>query len=148
MPIKNYTTRVPAAQSIKEIQDALVDHGAKAVLFEYEKDTGRIEKLLFKLTIQDNDVNFSLPCEWRKFQAVLKEQGVSRHNDEDYVYRVAWRCIRDWVMAQLALYETQIVEIPQVFLPFAVDAKGETIYQRLMSGNLLGAGEAIENDSK
>ena len=27
-------------------------------------------------------------------------------------------------MAQLALYETEMVEMPQVFLPFATDAKG------------------------
>lgn len=141
MPIKNYTTRVPAAQSIAEIQDALVKHGAVGVLFEYD-DQGRIERLLFKLRVKDQDVGFSLPCEWRKFQEVLSQQGVRRSADEDYVYRVAWRDIRDWVMAQMALYETQIVEMPQVFLPFATDTKtGQTMYQKLIEGSLLTVGE-------
>jgi hypothetical protein len=41
----------------------------------------------------------------------------------------AWRNIRDWVMAQLALYETEIVDLPQVFLPFATHGEGKTLYE-------------------
>jgi hypothetical protein len=58
----------------------------------------------------------TLPVHWRKFQRVLELQQVRRWDEEEYVYRVAWRNIRDWVFAQLALYETEIVEMPQVFL--------------------------------
>ena len=36
---------------------------------------------------------------------------------------VFWCNICDWVMAQLALSETEIVDIPQMFLLFATDAK-------------------------
>lgn len=137
MPLKNYTTTVSADRSIQQIQDSLVAHGAIGILFEYDGE-GRIERLLFKLKLSGNDVGFSLPCEWRKFQAVLKAQNVKRWDEEDHVYRVAWRNIRDWVLAQMALYETEIVEMPQVFLPFATDAKtGKTIYERIVSGNLL-----------
>ena len=65
-----------------------------------------------------------------------------RYDEEEYVYRVAWRNIRDWVMAQLALYETEIVEMPQVFLPFATDAKGQTLYEKMVDGKfLLGDGK-------
>jgi hypothetical protein len=85
---------------------------------------------------------FSLPVQWRKFQRVLELQQVRRWDDEDYVYRVAWRNIRDWVMAQLALYETEIVDMPQVFLPFATDAKGHTLYDKMIEGKfLLGSGD-------
>ena len=79
------------------------------------------------LRIKNQDVAFSLPVHWRKFQRVLELQQVRRWDEEEYVYRVAWRNIRDWVFAQLALYETEIVEMPQVFLPFATDAKGQTL---------------------
>jgi len=40
-------------------------------------------------------------------------------------------------MAQLALYETEIVEMPQVFLPFATDAKGQTLSEKMLNGKLL-----------
>ena len=142
MPIKNYTTKVPADRSIQEIQNALVKNGAVGVLYEYEKGTGRISALKFGLVIKDRPVSFSLPVNWRKFQAVLKLQEVNRWNDEDYCYRVAWRDIRDWVLAQMALYETEMVELPQVFLPFATDDKGNTIYNKILNSKfLLGDGQ-------
>jgi len=141
MPIKNYTTVVPANRTITAIQDAPVKHGATGVLYKYEQGTGRIEALQFLLRIKNHDVAFSLPVNWRKFQRVLEIQQVRRWDEEDYVYRVAWRNIRDWVMAQLALYETEIVEMPQVFLPFATDAKGQTLYEKMVEGKcLLGPG--------
>ena len=141
MPIKNYTTTVPANQSVAEIQDALVKHGTTGVLYKYAQGTGRIEAMQFLLRIKSQDVAFSLPVHWRKFQRVLELQQVRRWDEEEYVYRVAWRNIRDWVMAQLVLYETEIVEMPQVFLPFATDAKGQTLYEKVAQSKfLLGDG--------
>jgi hypothetical protein len=142
MAIKNYTTTVPANRSIEEIQSALVKHGAMGILYEYEQGTGRILALKFMLEIKGNRVGFALPVQWRRFQAVLKKQGIRRWDDEDYCYRVAWRCIRDWVLSQLALYETEIVELPQVFLPFAVGKDGKTLYDQVVDGRfMLGSGE-------
>lgn len=145
MPIKNYTSETPASRSVQEIQDALVKHGASGVLYEYEAGTGRIASLKFKLPIKGQDVAFSLPVEWRKFQAVLVEQRVISHRTrdaEDKAYRIAWRCIRDWVLAQMALYETQMVDLPQVFLPYAITPDGvSTLYDRVLTGHLLGPGK-------
>ena len=142
MALKNYTTIVPANRSIEEIQTALVKNGATGVLYEYEQGTGRIAALKFRLLIKGNEVGFALPVQWRRFQAVLKKQGIARAEDEDYVYRVAWRNIRDWVLAQMALYETMIVELPQVFLPFAMDRAGKTLYENVSDGKfLLGDGK-------
>jgi|SRR5579884_3733233 len=141
MALKNYTTKVPANRSIEEIQSALVSHGATGVLYEYERGTGRIQALKFKLRIREMDVGFALPVDWHRFQVVLKRQRIARAHDEDYCYRVAWRNIRDWCLAQLALYETQMVELPQVFLPFAMDAHGKTLYEKVEDGKfLLGPG--------
>jgi hypothetical protein len=45
------------------------------------------------------------------------------------------------VRAQLALYETAIVEMPQVFLSFATDAKGQALDEKMVEGTfLLGDG--------
>lgn len=137
MPIKNYTTTVPANRSIEEIQTALVSHGAKGVMYQYEDD-GRISAMRFVLEVNGEPWNYSLPVEWRKFQECLKQDDVRRWDDDDYCYRVAWRNIRDWVLAQMALYETQIVEMPQVFLPFANDSSGKTLYEQVSNNpNLL-----------
>lgn len=35
MPIKNYTTKVPAVQTVGEIQGILAAHGARKVMMDY-----------------------------------------------------------------------------------------------------------------
>lgn len=137
MPIKNYRSRMPVDQSIAKIQAALVKSGASGVFYEYEQGTGRVLALKFVLPVGEQQIGFSLPVQWRRFQAVLKEQKVTGHGDEAFCYRVAWSCLRDWVLAQMALYETQMVKLPQIFLPFAVDKSGQTLYDRVEQGKLL-----------
>lgn len=131
MPIKNYTTQVPAHRSIQEIQDTLVKHGATGFLLEYEQGTGRIKALKFILELDGNQLPFQLPVNWRAFQQCLKNDRVKRWNDEDYCYRVAWRVIRDWIMSQMALFETQMVTVPQIFLPYAMTNNGQTLFDRM-----------------
>lgn len=141
MALKNYTTKIPVGQSIKEIEQALVKNGAVGMLYEYEQGTGRIESLKFVLMLNGQKIGFALPVKWRKFQQVLQNQNVARSSDDDYCYRVAWRCVRDWVLAQLALYETELVELPQIFLPFAYGKGDRTVYEQVVEGKLLLGGE-------
>ena len=43
--------------------------------------------------------------------------------------RVAWRVIKDWLEAQLALIDAQMATLDQVMLPYLViDATGKTLY--------------------
>jgi hypothetical protein len=133
MPIKNYTTEVPASRIIAAIQDSLVKHGATGIQYQYEQGTGRIEAIKFQLPINETVMTFSLPVQWRTFQHVLEKQNISKWRNEDYVYRVAWRNIHDWVMAQLAFYETEIVDMGQVFLPFVTDRNGQTLYEHVQA---------------
>jgi hypothetical protein len=62
VPIKNYTTEVPANRSLAEIQEALVKHGATGMLYKYEQGTGRVEALQCLLRVKDKDVNFFSAC--------------------------------------------------------------------------------------
>lgn len=141
--LKNYTTKVPAAQSANEIQMMLVKRGAQGVLFEYEQGTGRIAALSFKILINGNPIGFKLPNDWRAVGKVLVRDGIRRaHSDEDYVYRVSWRILRDWVDAQMALLDVQMVVLEQVFLPYAITKDGKTVYETLAKdpSRLLGSG--------
>ena len=143
MPIKNYTTEVPASRSIAAIQDALVKHGATGIQMKFEQGTGRVDAIIFQLPINDTVMHFLLPVQWRRFQKVLEKPRVRGKVQEDYAYRVAWRNIHDWVMAQLAFYETEIVGMGQVFLPFVTDKHGTTLYEHVQANPrfLLGDGQ-------
>lgn len=140
MPVKNYKTIVGADRSIAEIQAALVKRGADGVMFTYGSD-GKITSMMFRLTVNARPMSFALPVNWTRFQALLKKQNVSRWNDADYCYRVAWRCLRDWTLAQLALLDTQMVDLPQVFLPFAMAGLNQSVYDLVVSGKLIGDGK-------
>ena len=48
MPIKNYTTKVPAVQTVGEIQGLLAAHGARKVMMDYGDD-GKVLAVTFAL---------------------------------------------------------------------------------------------------
>ena len=56
--------------------------------------------------------------------------------------RTAWRIVKDWVEAQMALVKTQMATTQEVFLPYAVMKDGRTLSQHVETnpGFLLGDG--------
>ena len=53
----------------------------------------------------------------------------------EQVYRTAWRIIKDWVEAQLALLETEMVHFEEVFMPYILSGR-DTLYQALSEGRM------------
>ena len=142
MPLLNYTTSINADRTIQEIQSCLARHGAKAIINEYD-DNGYIIALSFAIELNDQKIGFKLPCDWRPVQQILeKDRKVpKRLKTQEQALRVAWRIIKDWVDAQMAIVETKMVKIEEVFLPYAVQRNGRTLYENTVeSGMLLNAG--------
>jgi len=52
--------------------------------------------------------------------------------------RTGWRIIRDWLEAQLAMIQAGMVSITDVFLPYAQNSQGETLYERLKDQKFSG----------
>lgn len=122
-------------------------YNVSAMMTEY--DGPQVASVSFKLMIGDKPTSFKLPCKWRGVLAVFKEQGITqgkvKHKDrslESQAVRTAWRIIKDWVEAQLALVEVQMVTIPQIFLPYAIMKDGKTLGEHMESDPsfLLGNG--------
>jgi len=44
---------------------------------------------------------------------------------------VAWRQILRWIEAQLALVDTEMVQIQEVFMPYLQMNTGQTLYEKL-----------------
>lgn len=81
-----------------------------------------------------------LPCDPKPVLRVLEEQSqqrkVSRHLvNEGQALRVAWRIVKYWVEAQMALLETQMVKMEQVFLPYAIVKNGMTLFESMQKDN-------------
>ena len=44
---------------------------------------------------------------------------------------MAWRIVKAWLGAQLALIRAGLASLDQIFLPFAQDVSGATLYERI-----------------
>jgi hypothetical protein len=144
MPLLNYTTTVSADKSIAAIQKVLAKAGASAILHEYDQN-GNIMALSFRIKLDDKDISFRLPTDWRAVQQRLEAQRVEpRFRTQEHALRVAWRITKDWVEAQLAIIETHMVTTAQVFLPYAVTASGQTVYEYVAHNTHLLLGEGTK----
>ncbi len=147
MGLLDYSTKVPVSRTISQIQAKLVEHGARAVMMEYGDD-GRIKALSFEVPMPDGKkLPIRLPIDAASTLRVLKRQVADReipagYARDDHAYRVAWRNIFHWVSAQMALLETEMVKMEEIFLGYVLIGEGKTMFE-VMSGKgfLLGPGE-------
>lgn len=146
MPLLDYTTSVPVSRTISQIQAKLVEHGARAVMMEYD-DRGRINALAFKVRTPNGELPIRLPIDAGATLKVLQRQYANReipgrYADEEHAYRVAWRIIKDWVEAQMSILETEMVKMEEIFLPYVITRGGQTVYQVMAERHfMLGPGE-------
>jgi coenzyme F420-reducing hydrogenase beta subunit len=136
----NYTTKIEVSKTIAEIQDSLVKHGAKSIMANYT-DQGTIEALSFMIVTPEKKVMaIRLPCDPNPVYKVLEKQYYEnkiprKFVEKDQALRVAWRIVKDWVEAQMALLETQMVKMEQVFLPYAIVRGGKTLFEAMKNDN-------------
>ena len=152
MALLNYTTKKEASETIGEIQKILSQYDVSGIMTEYE---GRqVSSVAFKMIVGGRIMAFRLPCNWRAVQAVLTEQNANRgyrrgqyggkykqkriDDSDEHAIRVAWRIIKDWVEAQMALIQVHMAPLEQVFLPFAQDHQGTTLYEQLRENRFQG----------
>lgn len=145
MTLLNYTTKVEAAKTVEQIQRILVAHGARAVLVNYGDD-GSIQSLAFKAMGPQGEIAIKLPIDPEATLRVLTRQYNAgkiphRYINRPQAVRVAWRIIREWVAAQMAILETEMVRLEQIFLPYVVTRDGRTIYEIAAESYLLGEGD-------
>lgn len=126
MPLLNYTTKVNVFATLGEIQEILVKHGAKKIIQDYD-DAGNIAALMFGIDTPAGLRGVRLPANVDAVHAVLAKQKVKC--DREQAERVAWRIVKDWVEAQMAILESEMVQLDQIFLPYMVNDKGQTVFE-------------------
>lgn len=140
MGLLNYTTKIDADKTAQEIAKILSMHGAKAVLTEYDEKEGLVKAISFQINLNGRDMGFRLPCDWKPVYEVMAkgkkfiwgERGEKQKSDLGaQAVRTAWRIVKDWTEAQMALVETQMVTTQQVFLPYMVMPGGQTLSEKI-----------------
>lgn len=140
----NYTTSVPTLRTVGEMQAMLGLAGATAVAVQYVD--GGPAGISFGLRMPAGDVEtFALPVDVDAVQRLLTVQesegklasakkARGSFTSRAHAERVAWRVAKDWLEAQLAIVEAQLVTLDQVMLPYLVldHATGTTLYDRYL----------------
>lgn len=142
--LKGYTTTQGANVLMSKINDLLADFQAEAVMFEYRDLEGEriIKSIAFKVNFNGQSIGIKLPLEWEKTAEVLRIQ--KAYKNDYHAYRVSLFNLMEWLDAQLAMLTCQMVELPQIFLPYVQSQDGRTLYEVVkQSGFAIGM-----NDSK
>jgi hypothetical protein len=140
MALLNYTTTIDPAKTLAEIERRLVAHGARGVVKLYD-DRGRPESLVFAVPTAFGDCSFRLPANVEAVEATLRLQCRKgkvppRLANREQADRVAWRILKDWVEAQMAIIESGMVTIDEVFLPYLLGRDDRTMYQVMRENRL------------
>ena len=134
MAILNYTTTVDAFKTIAEIEYILMKHGAKSIMKNYED--GTVTGLSFLINNGTADIPVRMPAKIDACLEVLKKEKRESPRKQikatkEQAERVAWRILKDWVEAQMALLDINMVRFEEIFLPYIQTKTGQTIYEKL-----------------
>ena len=133
MPILNYTTSVSAEKTVGQIQKALAQAGAQRVSVDFDEDGPAALTFSLGLVLaggQAEVVDFRLPADFGGVAAALQRADVQpRYRKPAHVRAVAWRIVKDWIEAQLALIEARVARPEQVLMPYAVAPDGRTLFE-------------------
>jgi len=139
MPLKNYQSRSPLPNIFSAIEKTLASHGARQIVRDYDGG-GRIVSISFSVQVNDQILGIKLPAKIDQVERIFQEQGVKYKPEQPY--RTAWATIRDWIDAQMALIDWEVVRLEEVFLPYMVWQDGRTFFQVMEDKNfLIGEGK-------
>lgn len=134
MPLLNYTTKVNVYTTLGEIQGQLVKHGAKKIVQDYD-DEGHITALSFMVDTPAGLRGIRLPANVEAVHTVLNRQNVKC--DRGQAERIAWRIVKDWVEAQMAILESEMVQMDEIFLPYMLNNTGQTVFEAYLKNQLM-----------
>jgi|SRR5215469_1826584 len=155
MFLKNYTSDVPVSESIRRIEQVLIQCGVKNIGKEYGIDQ-KVVALTFTVEEEGKPWMIRLPAKEKEatdalFADYAGKEGVSKNGQEaldwrkkkrrrDFVTqgeRTAWRIAKDWVEVQMSMIQLKQATPLTVFLPYAWDGK-RTYYEALKAANYAG----------
>lgn len=126
-------------KTVSEIEYILMKHKAKSIVKEFDGDS--IVGLYFLIDTGPYQVPIKLPVRIDACHQVLKKQKKAGNRNikdtREQAERVAWRILKDWIEAQMALLDIEIVCLEEIFMPYIVDKSGQTLFEKLKEKQFL-----------
>ena len=136
MGILNYSTLVPVNRTLAQIEGILVSHGARAIMVNYN-NAQEPESLSFIVPSANGELSFRLPANIKAVEKVMERDRLPGYRKEGQPARVAWRILKNWVDAQMAIIEAEMVSLEEVFLPYLLAKDNQTLYQLMSNRGFL-----------
>ena len=138
MSLLNYTTTIKAEKTANEITTILVKGGARQIMSEFN-EKGEVSGVSFSVMTTLGMAGFTLPVKEGPVEAVMRKDRKmpQRFKTREQARNVAWRITKDWLEAQMALIETEMVTLDQVMLPYMRSVDGGTLYESYVAGHKL-----------
>jgi hypothetical protein len=128
------TTKIEPEVTAAEIQVFLKNHGLSQFFYSYHD--GEIDGVCFSLKLDGRDLPYKLPVNWKKIWQ-LAENGETKYiRDKQQAKRVSWRQILMWVKAQIAIVDTGMVQIEEVFLPYMLTNNNTTVFELFQNNQM------------
>lgn len=133
--VLNYSTTIATTKTVGEMQTMLGEAGASRISVDYLD--GRPSALSFTLTTPHGPRHFTLPCDVDAMHRLLVQQDnagklrsgtKATRSSREQAERVAWRVLKDWLAAQLALVASSMASLDQVMLPYLHVDGERTLY--------------------
>lgn len=142
-PPADYSTKIKATATATECVMLLSEHGAMGVGLEFDADrqpsglsfridTGRWGVREYRLPVHFEGVRKQLEAAAEAGTISRSGHSIAWYATPEHAKDVAWRQIRHWLTAQIAMIEAGIWELPEVMLPWMLsDSGGATVYRAL-----------------
>ena len=127
------TTKIASDKTAAEVSRLLAQTGASAITIDYVESEA--VSLSFEIPVDELPFKFRLPVRIDPVFRVLNLRRAPMNRDRRapadlmQAKRVAWRQILRWVQAQLAMIDTGMVKVHEVFLPYACTPDGGTLFE-------------------
>lgn len=137
MKLLNYTTEIAWSKSVAECVGLLSTSGRVAAIQQDFDGAGNVTAICFRSKTSFGEIVFRLPVDVQRTQAALnvmwKAGKIPRKFATDAIHarNVGWRIVRDWLAAQLSMIEIGLTKVEQVFLPYAQNESGETVFEAM-----------------
>lgn len=143
MRLLNYTTNISADQTAAEIVGILARHGATNIMMDYAQ--GKITGIAWRIDREPTPISFRILVNIPAVYTVMTAQGILKTNltkRREQAERTGWRILKDWIEAQMALLETEMVQLEEIFLPYMLVGE-KTLYQVMANQNFKALQAAI-----
>jgi hypothetical protein len=133
--MKNYTTKIPAKQTVGEITELLTEHYAENIMII--NNDRKPKAIKFILIVVDKEVGFLLEANVdATYRAMVADKKVTKaHKNKEQAERTAWRTLKEYLHIKLDYIsieqnkEARMLKMQEEFFGSMITPNNKTVFE-------------------